>query len=79
MMKAKLAVMSLAVLAGLVAGCDKPVDPAGKTTAQNSPAESQSPQLSSNATVSKDNLPPIQGQVDTKEPVQRRDFETKKP
>jgi hypothetical protein len=47
-------------------------------TAQIPSTMDQPPQLSSKA-VTKDASPPVQGQVDTKESAQRRDFETTKP
>lgn len=83
----RLLLTSAALCAGLLAGCDSAKESAEKTTAA-APAGAAlptpagagipTPKLSSTATKSKDNLPPIQGQVDTKEPAQRRDFETKR-
>lgn len=75
----RLVVTFAALCAALLAGCDSAKQPAEKTTA-TAPAGTPlpTPQISSTATKSKDNLAPIQGQVDTKEPAQRRDFETKR-
>lgn len=78
-------VLASAVLcAGLLAGCDSAQQPVEKSAA-TAPSGAVPPgtvppkaKLSSTATKSKDNLPPIQGQVDTREPAQRRDFEKKR-
>jgi hypothetical protein len=78
-MNTKLVVMSVAVFVGLITGCDKAKDPADKPAAQIPPTMNQPPQPSSKAAAGKDGVAPIQGQVDTKQPAQRRDFETKKP
>jgi hypothetical protein len=78
-MNAKLLVVSVVALFGALAGCDKAKDPGVTPAAQGTPKLNPQPVLSPKAVSSKDNLPPIQGQVDTKEPAQRRDFETKKP
>lgn len=72
-----------ALCAGLLAGCDndkQPIEKAASTPPATAASGSapQQPQVSSSATKSKDNLPPAQGQVDTREPAQRRDFETKR-
>jgi hypothetical protein len=78
-MNTKLVVMSVAVLIGLITACDKAKDPADKPAAPIPSTMKQPPQPSSKAAAGKDGVAPIQGQVDAKEPAQRRDFETKKP
>lgn len=85
-MNARFVLVSAALCAGLLAGCDKTKEPASKPTAgvQN-PAGSPTvsipkevpPQSPPSAAERKDGAP-IQGQVDPKQPEQRRDFETKK-
>ena len=72
----RLLLTSAALCAGVLAGCDKPAEKSAVTAP--AAAALPTPQISSTATTSKDNLAPIQGQVDTKEPAQRRDFETKR-
>jgi hypothetical protein len=73
------ALTSAALCTGLLAGCDSATQPVEKTTAAAQAAETPpTPKLTSTATKSKDNLPPIQGQVDTREPAQRRAFEAKR-
>jgi hypothetical protein len=78
-MNAKVVLLCAALAAGMLAGCDRM-----KTPADNSqvavPQVSSLPPL---ASPSKESAPkaaqaPIQGQVDPKEPAQRRDFETSK-
>ena len=70
---------SAALCAGLLAACDSEKQPVEKSAATApSGAVLPKPELSSTATKSKDNLPPIQGQVDTREPAQRQDFEKKR-
>ena len=75
---------SAALCAGLLAGCDSQQQPVEKSAATTPSGAVPSgpvppkPELSSTATKSKDNLPPVQGQVDTREPAQRRDFEKKR-
>lgn len=76
-MNAKLAMMLVALFVGLITGCDKAKAPADKPAAQIPSTMDQPPQ--SKAAATKGGAPPIQGQVDAREPVQRRDFETKKP
>ena len=75
----RLVLTSAALCTGLLAGCDSAQAPVQETTAA-APAGTAmpTPQLSPTATKSKGNVPPIQGQVDTKEPAQRRDFEAKR-
>lgn len=70
---------SATLCAGLLAGCDREKEPIEKAAATAASGTApQQPQVSSAATTSKDNLPPAQGQVDTREPIQRKDFETKR-
>ena len=78
-MNAKVVVLSTALWAGLLAGCDRAKEPSDKPIAEISPAVVQSPaQMSPTAPANENTSPPVQGQVDTKEPAQRRDFETSK-
>lgn len=78
-MNTKVVVLSTALCAGLLAGCDRGKEPADKPIAGISPAVVQSPaQMSPKAAANENTAPPVQGQVDTKEPAQRRDFETSK-
>jgi hypothetical protein len=93
-MNARLVLVSVALGAGMFAGCDKvseaPRSPPGATTsspgATTSPPGAPTPtimnqappQSPSTATERKD-ATSVQGQVDTKEPAQRKDFEKPKP
>jgi len=76
--------ISSALCAGLLAGCDKneiqPIEKAAATAPATAATGSapQQPEVSATAKKSKDNLPPAQGQVDTREPAQRKDFEAKR-
>jgi len=80
-MNPRLLLASVALGAGLLAGCDRMKEPADRPKAEVPPAVSQLPPQVPSTTVatSKDGKAPIQGQVDPKEPAQRRDFEIKKP
>jgi len=80
-MIARLLLASIALVAGLLAGCDRTKEPAAKPNAAVPSTVSQlPPQIpSTTAATSKDGKAPIQGQVDPKEPAQRQDFEIKKP
>ena len=72
-MNAKRTVASAALLAGLLAGCDRSPPPA--PPAAPPATMSQTPQTAGGQ---KAGSPPVQGQVDPKEPAQRRDFEKPK-
>jgi hypothetical protein len=82
-MNAGLMLVSFALGAALLAGCDrtKPVDKQVNKQEENPvPAvvSQPTPQVPASAPASaKDGKAPIQGQVDPKEPAQRRAFETK--
>jgi predicted component of type VI protein secretion system len=79
MMNANVLVLSAALCTGLLAGCDRAKEPADKPITEVSPGVVQSPaQMSPNAAANANTSPPVQGQVDTKEPAQRRDFEAKR-
>jgi hypothetical protein len=78
-----LMLISVALVAGLSAGCDKtkqagdPSKPAVPQTGNAAPL----PQISSSAAANaseKSKTPPIQGQVDSRELAQTRDFKTNK-
>jgi hypothetical protein len=72
------ALVYFAAFSGLLAGCDRTKEPENQTRADSAPAASSQPQASPTAEPGKNTNPPVQGQVDTKEPAQRRDFETPK-
>lgn len=79
-MNAKGVLVFVALCAGMLAGCNKaseaPISAAGAptpTVTMQTP-----PQSPSTATERKDSTS-VQGQVDTKEPAQRKDFEKPKP
>jgi len=77
-MNAKLLLVSVVLGAALLAGCDRMKEPAAQPKVGVPAAMSQPPpQVPSTAAAGKDAKAPIQGQVDPKEPAQRRDFETK--
>ena len=81
-MNARLALISVALVAGLLAGCDKtkqasdPSKPAVPKTGNADPLPQISPTAAANVS-EKSKTPPIQGQVDSREPAQRSAFETK--
>jgi hypothetical protein len=83
-MNAGLMLVSVALGAALLAGCDraKQADSQQKDsqqkTAVTAVVSQPTPQVPSSAPASaKDGKAPIQGEVDPKEPAQRRAFETK--
>jgi hypothetical protein len=70
----------------LMAACDKPTTPEMQKSAmprtsgpstQPSAIPSPPPPATASRSENKDGTPPVQGQVDSKEPPQRRDFQTK--
>ena len=79
-MDENLMLVCVAVCAALLAGCDRMKEPVAAPKTEFSSAVSPlPPQISSTSAASKDGQAPIQGQVDPKEPAQRRAFETNKP
>lgn len=84
-MNAGLMLVSVALGAGLLAGCDraKQADSPKQVNIQQETAvpiviSQPNPKVPASAPASaKDGKAPIQGQVDPKEPAQRRAFETK--
>lgn len=77
-MKRRWMLACIALCAASLAGCDR--TNAVEKSALEVPAATNQlpPQISSAAAESKKEQAPVQGQVDPKEPAQRRDFETKR-
>ncbi len=93
-MNAGLVLVSAALCAGMLAGCDKaseaPKSPSGVPTSPSGVPTSppgaptptvlnQAPPQAPSTAAERKNSTSVQGQVDTKEPAQRKDFEKPKP
>ena len=69
-------------VAGLVVACEpnppKDATPKTTTTAPAGAPGTQPPPSPSASTPKSESVPPVQGQVDGKQPEQKREFETKK-
>jgi hypothetical protein len=74
-MNAKPILIAAALGASLLAGCNQGPEKSGALPAAPLPAAVQGSQTPATAAERKDGGAPVQGQVDTKEPVQRKAFE----
>jgi len=75
-------ILAVAAAAALVAACDRdpPQTPTSGTTSSSGPSQSNTPSTPANIpgkATSTEKSVPAQGQVDAREPEQRRDFEKK--
>ena len=78
-MNTGLVLISVALAAALLAGCDRTKQADSQENAPVPVANIQPPpQVPATATPTEDAKAPIQGQVDPKEPAQRKAFETTK-
>lgn len=85
-MNARLVLVSAALCAGMLAGCDKaseaPISSPGVPTsppgAPTPTVLNQAPPQAPSTAAERKNSTSVQGQVDTKEPAQRKDFEKPK-
>jgi hypothetical protein len=77
-MNTGLVLICVVLTAAALAGCDRTKEADSRQKDPVSVANIQPPpQVPATATPTDDAKAPIQGQVDTKEPAQRKDFETK--
>ena len=82
-MNAAMALVCVALAAGLVAGCDKTnqeSDSAKPVVVPKTGSAELQPPISPTASAQASEMaksPPVQGQVDAKDPAQKRDFQSK--
>ena len=74
-------VLAMAIGSVAMVACDKPEPRAAASEAPTAGVDSSAPRVAmgkQTAEESRASTPPVQGEVDSKEPAQRRDFEEKK-